>query len=217
MNSSSDTIREKRSARQLPRVVWWVIWAVVILVVYYGVIDPSLVLAEKWNLQADRIAAAARAGRQPVVVADQLLDSLDAGTSGGNLDYARRLAEARLGPAIMPGRTGEQETQFDRAIEELLKRHEVEDVLLRTRSPQVLSRGSAPDIAGTQAEIRKVVLEVRFVSTPETLTKVLADMEKSPLVVAVGKVQITRIPDTTRVKCILTPETWIQVPKTNRH
>ncbi len=201
--------------RELPRAVRWLIWTGVVLIAYFAIVEPALNWAQDLDAQAERLAAVAQGQRRPLREANRMLAAMQAGSTE-DLSYALRLAEARLGPVAEPGDEAERATAFDRFVKDLVAAYEIEDVNLRSKAPQTLSRQGAADLAPAQYEVKRLVVDLQFTAAPATVTALLRDMESSPLVTAVSKVQITRIPDTSLVKCTVTPESWIKVRKSTQ-
>jgi hypothetical protein len=198
--------------RELPRAVKWLLWTAVALVAYFFVLEPALIWAESMNREANRLEAVAEGQERPLREANRMLASLQAGSTS-DLDYALRLAQARLGPVAAPGEESQRATAFDRFLKDLVATYEIDDVNLRSKAPQALGRQGGADLAGVGYEVRRLVVDIQFTTTPATVTALLHDLEASPLVTGVSKVQVTRIPDTSLLKCTLTAESWIKSRK----
>ncbi|MCK4871983.1 MAG: hypothetical protein KAS72_04580 [Phycisphaerales bacterium] len=202
--------------RPLPRAAWWLIWAGSAMAAYFLIVEPMLGLMNRLNLQADRLTAALESDRRLLSESSRLMSAIGVSAAGDDLATHLRLAEARLGVPAMPGDPLKRTNDMEEAVAALLRDHDVADVVIRSKPPAVIGRNALPEIAGPRHQIERLILDIEFTALPETVTAVLADLERSPLVAAVGKVQISRIPDKPRIKCTLTPETWLRTPKPTR-
>jgi hypothetical protein len=215
MAENYETTETASGKRELPRAVVWLIWAGAVLIAYFVIVEPSLIWAQDMNTEADRLAAVAEAQAQPLREANKALSALQAGSTE-DLSFALRLAEARLGPVAQPGEEQERATAFDRLLKDLVAAYEIDDVNLRSKPAQTMGQQGSLELTDSRYEVRRLVVDLQFTTTPATMTALLRDLEASPLVTAVSKTQITRIPDTSQVKCTVTPESWIKVRKSTR-
>ncbi|MEX2219383.1 MAG: hypothetical protein WD749_11580 [Phycisphaerales bacterium] len=163
--------------RALPRTARWALWAGCALVGYFVIVEPIVGLSVDLHTRAD--------GRASLLVA------LDREAQSGHSHQAAT-AVAKFGLVDPPGNVPEQAMlAFNKRVSEVLEKHGVRNSRHTTRT---LPMGPGPltlSLAtGEKAERR--VAEIQFDSTPENIASVLADLERSPEVASVSRVQVRR-------------------------
>lgn len=161
--------------RALPRAAQWGVWAALALVAYFAIVEPTLELRAAWASKADDKS--------------QALVALARGTREGD---EVELGIRRFGVVKPPGDPRERADAFNRRINEVLKSHEVTDHTGTTRTISLTTGplNSALDASGQRVD--RFIREIQFEAAPETLAAVLADLERSPEVAAVSKVQVRK-------------------------
>jgi hypothetical protein len=210
MNSHESPIRSRLP--ELPRAARWAIWAALVLVVYFGAVEPALHLMDRWNLDADRRAEmlagterlTARSNRLAAALGSQPLNDVEA---------TLRLATKRMGAVAMPGDPADRRTALEREIETVWSKHEVKNLVYRAKPAAPLGRNVLPELAGPRHVIERLVVDLDFVSTPQVAISILSELEQSPLIASVSKIQVSKTPDEPTVRCTFTVESWLRTPK----
>jgi hypothetical protein len=179
--------------RQYPPLLqWFLIGAVVVIVLIFW---SFLVwdTAKAWSERADEYAAALERSN----AVDQRIGTMT------------QLAILALGETEPIGNSVEGEQALSALIIEVLTRNHVtgRDV---QRKESVGFRGEAPPIFPS-GQGERAITEVRFEATPEAAFRVVSELESSPLVETVSKVQIGKGNDTRRKTVVvnLTVEAWV--------
>ena len=97
----------------------------------------------------------------------------------------------------------------------ILENHNITDSTINER-PKVQMSGLTPDQASALgiASVDRLILEVTFEASPESVIAILAELERSPEIASVSRVKIDRsisrlADDEHLVRATLTPEAWI--------
>jgi hypothetical protein len=189
----------------LPRAVKWALLACGFVVVFFAIVEPALKFVDSIRAKAERIESNL---------------ARDASLSDPASDDGRMLALSleQFGSPIRPGDpTATAETLY-RLVDRVLKEHGVEDASITERSAQLRSDLIEPVVGSTV--VNKFILEVSFDADSTTALEVLAALEQSPEVSAVGRVKFDKLAvrssssgtpaeasDTLRVT--LAPELWL--------
>jgi hypothetical protein len=188
---------------QLPRAARWLLAAAGAFLAYFAVVEPALDLTNRLSTRADTYAAtlanfAASDGPQK-----RALATLGLGTRQfGELEF---LGEESTRPVA-----------FNRAVDKVLETHRVSNTKSRTKKAP-LGAGPLATKVGNDKRIERIVRDIEFDATPETIAAVVADLERSPVVATVSRVQVRQIEarDTgeRHVHAVITAEAWIVTPK----
>lgn len=187
--------------RDLPRAARWGVLAAAGLLAYFGIIEPALDATARLRARADQIEAGLRRER-------------DLLGGAGEAGRAVALAVEHFGLPSHPGPRASRERDLRRRVDEILQSRGVRALSI-TPSLVPLSRSGAP---GAGPGVQRLVLEVRFESSPEDLAAIVRELELSPEVTAVGRVQAARAdrdggrsgPAGDRVlRATVSPEVWV--------
>lgn len=161
----------------MPRVMKWALLAGAVLVVYFVAIEPALDFAASVRDKGDRI--------------ERNL-ARDAALSDPTSDDGRLIALARehFGAARAPGDAGLTPEGLYRLVDRVLKEHGVEDASINERTAQLRSEHLDAATGSVGGGVNRFILEVTFDSDAETAMDVLAALEQSPEVSAVGRVRL---------------------------
>lgn len=183
----------------LPRAVKWMAIAAVIIVAYFGVFEPVLTFADRWNSRASRLESA--------LARDKELASLEGD------GYKIQTLQAAFGEPIRPGQKDVTPEGLLRVVNAILDQHAVGGRTV-SESTSTLS-GDAAAALGV-GEIKRFILQVSFEADAATVAAVLADLEKAPEVAAVSRVRIDKssvrfgsVEDEGLVRATLSPEAWV--------
>jgi hypothetical protein len=184
----------------LPRAFKWAVLALGVIAFYFGLFEPALAFADRFNTRADALQRAVSRDRE-----------LASTVSDG---FTLQSAQAALGSPIRPGQRDITPEVLLRVVSAVLDAHGV--------SSRNVSESSST-LSGDQAaalgvgEIRRLVLQVSFEADAQTVVDVLADLERAPEVAAISRLRIDKAglrsgmfgEDEGLVRVTLSPEAWI--------
>lgn len=168
---------------------------VVLIIVGYLATDQfSWSLARDWQAQGDRVEAA-------------LMRSTTVKT---NVNGDLRRAVAVYGQVRTPQRNDEGGESLSRAIDEVLRKHNVAGSSFATRTPQRLKDPDTSRFGG--AGLDRIQAEVKFDAQADNLPKILADLEAHPDVTAITTLRLQRSEPAglRKVGVQATIESWVQ-------
>jgi hypothetical protein len=186
------------SIRAMPRALQWGLAAVIGLIVYFAAVEPALE------------ARAGLAGE-----ADRKADALLALAHGTRESDEIALGIRRFGSVAPPGDPRERADAFNRRVNDILDTHKVTD---RTGTTRTIPLAQGPLSSALEAggqRVDRVVRELQFEASPETLAAVVAELERSPEVAAISKVQARKADEESGrvLRTILTVEAWVLARK----
>lgn len=164
--------------RELPRAGRWGVVAGGVLVFYFVVVEFALDQWSRWSAQADRQQA--------------VLTEWTSGSRARSDDEAAVFNGRRVyGPAQFPGPDADRSQSLRGRIADVLKKHGIREYDERGRD-LLLGQGPLASAVGSGARVRRIVRDISFECTPETMSDILADLEGSPEVSAVSRVFIRK-------------------------
>lgn len=195
----------------LPRAARWAAYAGAIVVGYFAVVEPALLYKQALDTAGDEAQVVLRAAKEQTQRSE-----------GRSMDV--RVGRKRYGEVLLPAGPDESSIQartlaFSRRITEILDRHEVTGRQETTPQsgrlpPGPLSAHYAGVLRG-EVVLSRVVRDIEFTASPETVAAVVADLESTPEVSALTRVQIRKA-DVGRggeasrlVTANISAETWI--------
>lgn len=175
----------------LPRVGKWIVVAAAVYAAFLVFQLVVLPLTDEFNGRADRASELLAAAAQR---ADELPDEI--------VDRA-----VVFGPNSVPGRESSEKERFSNAIAAIMKKHGVADSYGFDARPQGLGGDVLPRVAGQLGgKMGRTVAELKFSSSPDTVGKIISDIDSSPFVDAITDVRLTY--KDRRVTAILSIERW---------
>ena len=175
----------------LPRAGKWIAAAVAVYLVFLLFQLVVWPVADDLNEEADRAAgllqaAGARADELPGDIADRAVV---------------------FGPNSVPGREISEKERFSNAVAAIMKKHGVADAYGFDARPQALSGDVLPRVSAQfGGKMSRTVAELKFSASPETVTKIISDLDSSPFVDAISEVRLTY--KDRRVNAVLSIERW---------
>lgn len=199
--------------RALPRSARWLGWLVAALVGYFGVVEPLLDWRTELNIRADALAASLQR--------EQELASAAANT-GSTIAVSR----AMFGAPMLPGPDAARKQAFSSRVNAILRDHQVIARITERQTP--LRDPQASALVDPEFRVERLVLDLAFEASPETVAGVLADLEKSEEVSGVGRLSVRKVVDGPRaggggagresagrlVRAQISVETWLAVKST---
>jgi len=181
------------------RAVKWGVWAAAGLAAYFGLVEPI-------------VEGTLKAGRAADVREASLRKLADAGADS----EAEALAIRTFGRLELPADANTRTLKLNQAVTAVLDSH---GVRRHTSSTKLTSMEQGPLQAAVPAteQVWRFVREIQFEAAPEVFAAVLADLERSPDVSCVSRVQLRRGGEANRgdrvVRASVAVETWIQAPR----
>lgn len=189
--------------RSLPRAARWGLIAVGVIIAYFAAIEPAL----------DRInKVRAKVGTKEAILASYERDQ-----------DKLRMAYNEIGAGLtrygdvsfeFADRSDARATEFNKTVAAILKKHGVSQSTTTAR-PATLGTGPLQDAVGQGYRVERLINEYQFEAEPEVVTAVLADLERSPLVSAVSRIQVRKgdAKEGRKVRAVIAAELWSRVPK----
>ena len=189
------------SFNRMPRAMRWLSFFGAFLVLYFGVLEPSLVAANAARDRADRLEIALRRERALLATNSQAGRELERAVKTYGLPYHP------TDPAL-------RAEALQRGVNAVLMKHRVEDASYNERSGTI-SADAATAVVGATSKLDRFVLDVTFEATPEDAIAILADLEQTPEVTAVSRIKMDKaLAGRSRdsggtVRVTITIESWI--------
>ncbi len=183
------------SYRQLPRAAQWGLAALVGVILFLVWNDLILRVTGNWNRAAETMMAKV----EQAAGGDQRRQSL------------RVLRQAVLGLGVVekPGPEAAAENALNDVINDVLKRHTVSEDSFSYRGPSKMRRGTLSRVIGPGERVERISGELRFESTPQQAIDIVATLESSRWIDAIGTLRMTRLAGTRKIRVDLTVEALI--------
>lgn len=162
----------------LSRAGKWCVLAVVGLIAYFGVIEPTLDARSRWIQRADSIEATLN----------------EWATGGGAISSdisAVNVGRKVFGEATFPAAEAPQSQALLQRIAAVMKAHNIKNYELRQRA-LLLAPGPLGNAPGMNARVKRIVQGITFECTQDTLADVLADLERSKEISNVSRVNVRK-------------------------
>ena len=165
--------------RELPRAGRWGVLAVAGVAFYFLVVEVAIERWSSWSTQAEQKEALLR---------DWTGSSLSRQSDENTVMNGTKV----FGLVSFPGPEAERSQALRTRIAEVLKKHAVSEYEERGRE-LLLERGPLVTAVGTGTRVRRIVRDVSFEVTAETMTMILADLERASEVSGVSKVFVRKV------------------------
>jgi hypothetical protein len=180
----------------LPRAARWGIWGGLAIILYFAAVEPIVNEAAALHAKAADMAAK--------------LVSLDREAQTGQARVVATAA-AKFGMPALPGDSDRTTAVFNTKVGGVLKQHGISKYsdLLRM---QPMSQGPLTHSVGADDRVERSVAEIQFDATPEVVAAVVADLERTPEVSAVSRVQLGRADKdggSRTLRATLAVEAWV--------
>ena len=193
----------------LPRAGKWLVWALAVIVAYFGVVEPVLNATNAARARADTLAAG--------------LDKERALTSPDS-DQGRILENGRrsFGEPYLPEDPNNRPEALHSLVDTILEKRGVSSRVKSERRIRIAGDEAVKLLGPLAASsvVERLILDVTFEAAPDTIVAILADLEQAKEVAAVSRVEIRRLDtgggrsgapasNAKIVKATLSPEAWI--------
>lgn len=184
--------------KSLPVVVKFAVGAALFAGLYFAVIERAI---DAINRDAGKSASAESA-------------LTEYAKSGGKLRTASETTSRgtrQFGDVSLPGDPQSRPSEFNSAVDAVLSKHSVQNVTSTSRTSP-MSNGPLTKYLGTGQRVDRVMKELSFSATPEAFDAVLADLERTPQVAAISRVQVRQGDEREKadrlLKISISLETW---------
>lgn len=199
----------------LPRAARWLLLTVGVVVVYFGVVEPVLEATNAAKTRADLLATD--------LAKERALSSTDS-EQGRVLETGRR----SFGEPLLPEDKANKPETLHSVVDRILEEHAVAKSTKSERHIRIAGDEAVKLLGSLVSTMtaERLILDISFEATPETVTAVLAALEQAREVAAISRVEIRR-QDAGRdpragssssgsriVKATISPEAWIVTPST---
>lgn len=179
--------------RQWPRAMQWAALAAV-AIAFFFLWDSVL------SDYTDRVARAADG------IETQAVEVRRAGDIARDLQMVGEVVQG-IGPVAKPKDAAKGTRELQDAINEILKKHPVSNQDFDLRTKGRLPPGTLANV--TSRRLDRLTVDLKFLSSPEDATAIIAELESSPVIASVNSVRIVK--DANRkVKVNLTIESWVE-------
>lgn len=187
----------------LPRAAKWALAALVAFAAYFGLVEPVLDAYNRFSVQADNRAA--------------VLASFEAGGDAvRQADESVSIGSRRFGNVEFPGDAETRPVQFNQAVDEILRKHRITGQTSTTRVAQ-LGAGPLTLKLGKEFRVERIMKDIQFQAEPERVAAVIADLERTPVIAAVTRVQIRQADSRDEgervVRAVVGVEAWVLTRK----
>lgn len=191
------------AVQRLPRAVQWALLAAIAMVVYFLVVERTLDAINRFaGSSATReamLASYAKTESDLRAAADTVL-----------------LGTKYYGDVAMPGDPEQRALEFNRAVDEILKKHDIREHTSTSRTSP-MGPGRLVAKFGGEYRIDRLIKDIQFVADPDAVSGVVADLERNPVVASVSRVQIRQMDARDRslhqVRANIAAETWLLARK----
>jgi len=185
----------------LPRVVKWLVCFVVAIGAYFGAVEPYLGVVIGMRTQADDLE---NRHRERAALAGRLESSKSAFNSSVIAYGAPKFA-----------RSGDAVAELDRRVSTVLAAHNAIEKRRSAKDATPISMGQiASGGSGKERKLERAGLEVSFECETSELVLILKDLESSPEISAIGRMEIRKLGEIDKktgagyIAVTLAPEVW---------
>jgi hypothetical protein len=189
---------------KFPRAFKWAIGAAMLVALYFAAIEPAIDKINQWTGQANDSESKLAAFANSTGPQKQALDTFTLG--------ARHFGDVEFPGDPASGRAA----AFNRAINKVLDERKVVNAKSRSKTAP-LGNGPLTSKLGNDVKVERVVRDIEFDATPETVADVISDIEQIPVVAAVSRVQVHSIDSKDKsarlVHAVISAEAWQLAPR----
>lgn len=191
----------------LPRAGQWLVLLGVSLVGYFAVVEPVLDATATARGRVETLRSAIRVGLE--------------GAGGAKSDREAVELGARLfGDARFPGEEKAGSEALSKRVADVLRSHGVREYTQADRR-LTLTTGTLTREVGAEHRVERIVKDIQFEASPDALAAVLADLERSPEVSAISRLQFRKAgsgaggrgASAKVLRANMAVETWVTVKK----
>jgi hypothetical protein len=187
----------------LPRAAKWGAMGGAVILGYFAAVEPSLDSMNTYASRADANEAMLAAHAKSADTLRSAVQTIETGVR-------------QYGKVDMPGDPEQRPLEFNRMVDEVLKKH---GVLEQTSTSRIAPLGQGPLAGkfGLEYRIDRMLKDINFTADASVAAAVIADLERSSAVATVSRVQIrqaeTRDRGSSLVRVSLTVEAWLLVKR----
>ncbi len=167
-----------------------VIVAVTLLVILVAQ-DYVWPTADEWNKESDRISRIIEQSRNLDKAIDRKIE---------------RVATA-LGPIEVPRSASPGATRLEETVGKILERNGIVPKIDARTGSRLASASPISEVAG--GRVQRLVCELDFKTNPDTLIKVIRELEAEPEIESISSLRLERIDDGPQLEVALSIEAWV--------
>ncbi len=199
-----------RKFNALPRSGKWLVWTLVLVVAYFGIIEPALEMTAASKARADALAAD--------LERERALTTTDS-------DQGRTLASGRLsfGEPYLPDNPANKPEALHNVVDAILAKHGIGNRVKAERHVRLPNDEAALLLGplGAGNNVERLILDITFEAAPDVVAAIIAEFEQAKEVAAISRVEIRRpdvggagrgaVPSSGAkvVKATVSPEAWV--------
>lgn len=164
----------------MPRAMKWSLMAALGVGLYFGVVEPALGAMARWNSRAD-------------LKEDELIKFDNERRSRQAMDEQATLGVSRFGIVEAPGEAGERSQVFNQKVSSILVANGAKRSTTNAREVALPSNSALVRDLGSEYTVQRLVSDIQFDGEPEQVAKIISEMESSPEVSSVSRVDIRQI------------------------
>jgi len=192
--------------RAIPRVLRFGLIAGALVLIYFVALEPLLDSTNR---------ALAGAQSKAAVVANYSKTAAAMKAAAETV----ALGVKKFGNVEMPGDPERRPLEFNKAVDEVLKKHEVKESTSTSRTVP-LTTGPLSSRMGAEFRVDRLQRDLQFVSDPAIAAAVIADLERLPALSTISRLQVRQAEGKEKgskaVRVTLTAETWLLARKGKR-
>lgn len=175
----------------LPTIWRITVTAAIIALVYLVADDYVWPTADAWNEESDRIARIIQQG--------QNLEN--------TIDRKIELVATALGPIEVPRSASPGATRLEETVGSILEGNGIIPKIDARTGSRLASASPISEVAG--GRVQRLVCELDFKSSPETLINVIRELEAEPEIESISSLRLERIDDGPQLEVTLSIEAWV--------
>lgn len=187
----------------MPRAMKWAVMGVLGIIIYFAGVEPLIDLMVSYQKRADSAEATLARFAEGGKELEQASMTISEGTR-------------RHGSVEPPGDPEHRALELNKAVDKVLSDHNIAHSTSTSRVSSFGSSGPLTAKVGVQNRLERITKQLDFEAEPEDVVRVIADLERLPVVATISAVQIrqkdARDKTTRTVQASLTIEAW-QVSK----
>lgn len=186
--SSPDLVDRFLSLPALWRVGVIVAVTLLVILVAQDYVWPT---ADEWNKESDRISRIIDQSRDLDKAIDRKIE---------------RVATA-LGPIEVPRSASPGATRLEETVGTILERNGIVPKIDARTGSRLASASPISEVAG--GRVQRLVCELDFKTNPDTLIKVIRELEAEPEIESISSLRLERIDDGPQLEVALSIEAWV--------
>lgn len=175
----------------LPAIWRFAVTAAVIALVFLVADDYVWPTADAWNEESDRISR--------IIDQSQNLEA--------TIDRKIQIVATALGPIEVPRSASPGATRLEETVGTILEGNGIVPKIDARTGSRLASASPISEVAG--GRVQRLVCELDFKTTPDTLINVIRELEAEPEIESISSLRLERIDDGPQLEVTLSIEAWV--------